>query len=329
MRNAYWKVVLPAVIFFVALLGFAAQVDWESLFRTDIRQKAILEAPKERPVPENRLSHIRQDLAEREYHITYDSVKSTLQSPNRTHGIRAYYKPGQLTIVNRKDSAGHNFQFDLVNEGIFADGKKLFEPALTAQTDLQQNKLHIIHQGFTEEYINDTKGLRQNFIITNAPSGTKTLQVRLNMQGMLLTSAAENELSFSTESQPGRKRLLYSDLHCWDARNQSLPAALAFVDDRIQIEVRVSNAVFPVTIDPLITNGNPAYAGIVVGRDLSTSLMGCNVSSAGDVNGDDILLDRDRQRRRRKAYTQGCRLCGTASSKSTKAVAAISDGLCA
>ncbi|MCF2501741.1 hypothetical protein L0663_00005, partial [Dyadobacter sp. CY107] len=52
---------------------------------------------KEQPsiVPDSTISSIQHSLAKREYNISFDTEKNTLQSPNRKQGLRAYYKPGE------------------------------------------------------------------------------------------------------------------------------------------------------------------------------------------------------------------------------------------
>src|SRR4051812_20622493 len=64
----------------------------------------------DQPIADNTIDKLHQEIAEREYYITRQEA-GILQSPNRKHNLRAYYKPGSLTIQNREDSAGHNFKF--------------------------------------------------------------------------------------------------------------------------------------------------------------------------------------------------------------------------
>lgn len=236
------------------------------------------------------LSQIQQSLAKREYHISYDSLKQALQSPNRAQGLRAYYKPGKLTVINRKDSVGHNFKLELVNEGVFVDNIQLFKAKPTAKKDLKDNILHIRHNGFTEEYINDSSGIRQNFIVESVPAGTERLQVKLDARGMQVEERGSTELLLTSESG---SKLYYRDLQCWDANKRPLDATMAYAGGRIRIDVAVSNATFPVTIDPLIVNGSPANADAILQANKAGAQMGYNVSTAGDINADgygDVLV---------------------------------------
>ncbi len=239
-------------------------------------------------VSEATLADIRSSLEKQEYHISFDEQRKKLQSPNRRNNIRAYYEPGKLTVQTRVDTTGDGFKVELVNEGIFADGKLLYAPEINAKSQHSENKVQISHSAFTEEFINNEEGVRQNFIVQNAPEGTRQLQVKMTAKGLKVEQGSGNELRFYSETRDGQTRneLVYSDLKCWDANKQPLQATLAYVDNRIQISVDVANAAYPVTIDPIIANGTPQNSNKVLEINQSYMWLGFSVSSAGDVNGD-------------------------------------------
>jgi hypothetical protein len=245
-------------------------------------------------VSEATLSDIRSMLEKREYEISYDEQKKLLQSPNRKHNLRAYYEPGKFTVQTRVDTTGHQFKLELKNEGIFADGKLLYTASAKAKADHKNNHVEIDHHVFTEEFINNEEGVRQNFIIREAPKGTRQLQVKMTANGLKVKQGQGNELRFYTEANgTTQDELVYSDLKCWDANKQSLNATLAYVDNRIQISVDVANAAYPVTIDPIVANGNPQNPNKVIEINQSNMWLGFSVASAGDVNGDgysDIII---------------------------------------
>ncbi|SEI66352.1 FG-GAP repeat-containing protein [Dyadobacter sp. SG02] len=227
-----------------------------------------------------------ESIAAREYHISYDRARKILQSPNRRHNLRAYYRPGNLIIRNRIDSADHNFSLVLKNEGILADGRLLDHPDPAAKPEILENRLLIRHSKFTEEFINNEAGVRQNFIIQQAPEGTKELKVQLAAQGLRIRNGAENELLFFNKNDQTNPRLIYRDLQCWDARNQPLAAQLTATGQQIQITVDVRNAAYPVTIDPIVVNGSPVNANALLEADQADAWLGFSVASAGDVNAD-------------------------------------------
>lgn len=232
-------------------------------------------------------------IASREYYISYDRARQMLQSPNRKHNLRAYYRPGKLTIQNRVDSPDQNFSLVLKNEGILADGCLIDRPDPAAEPEVIENRLLIHHSEFTEEFINNEDGVRQNFIVRQAPAGTKELEVKLAAQGLRIQNGSENDLLLFSKNDKSHPRLLYRDLRCWDAQNQPLTAHMTGKDQQILITVDVRNAAYPVTIDPIVINGNSGNADALLESDQADALFGFSVASAGDVNGDgysDVLV---------------------------------------
>ncbi|MCE7058539.1 FG-GAP-like repeat-containing protein [Dyadobacter sp. CY343] len=252
------------------------------------------EAEKQGPSQQT-IASIQQSISQREYNISFDDLKKSLQSPNRQHNLRAYYKPGTLTIKNRIDSARQNFELRLANEGVFADGKLMYKAQMNAETETLDNKLLIKHSGFQEEFINNEEGIRQNFIIENAPADSKELTVKLSAQGMQVKDLENNELNFFTKNENGQtvKELSYKDLKCWDANGAILESSMSLENDLIVINVIVDDATYPITIDPLVTQGNPSNAKATLEGDQAGAWMGSSGGSAGDVNGDgysDVLV---------------------------------------
>jgi hypothetical protein len=238
-------------------------------------------------VPDEALATIYSSIAAREYHVTIDPATGVPQSPNRKQNLRAYYKAGTFVVKNRIDSAGHDFKLTLKTDGIYADNKKLFISPKDTATTISENKIQI-RQGFlTEEYVNSEAGVRQNFIIQEAPTGTKQLQVRLAADGLDVKNLNHNKLQFYVKGAKDlTARLTYDGLKCWDANGKDLPATLSYKDGFIQIALNTETATYPVTIDPLVTSGNPANANAQLIGKHKFAQAGKAVASAGDVNGD-------------------------------------------
>ncbi|MCE7068526.1 FG-GAP-like repeat-containing protein [Dyadobacter sp. CY326] len=295
MKPLYAK--LTFTILIISLIAFLVQSRFQELPQKASNLPALPLKTTGTPAAtdEKTITSIQQSLAKREYNISLDTEKNLLQSPNRNQGLRAYYKPGELTVNNRVDSAGHNFSLKLINEGIFADGKKIFSPQANAVSDHTENKLIIKHKGFSEEFINNQEGVRQNFIIDSAPEDTKELQVKLSAAGLKVDDLQNNELHFFTENKNGEQiaSLIYRDINCWDADGKALLATLRYEDGLVKLSVNVQDAAYLVTIDPIVVNGNPGNANATVEGNQAGAWMGGAVSSAGDVNGDgysDILV---------------------------------------
>ncbi|WP_353717491.1 FG-GAP-like repeat-containing protein [Dyadobacter sp. 676] len=292
MKNRYMPILYVGMVLaaFAAIFYLFDRIS-RSLPRNPLKTRpasALSVGMPQAALPGTTLSDIRKSLEKQEYHISYDEQKKKLQSPNRSNNIRAYYEPGKLTVQTRVDTTGDGFRLELLNEGIFADGKLLYAPEITAKAGHHENKVQISHSAFTEEFINNEDGVRQNFIVQTAPEGTRQLQVKMTAKGLKVEQGSGNELRFYSQTSDGKTRneLVYSDLKCWDADKKPLNATLAYVDNRIQISVDVANAVYPVTIDPIIANGTPQNANKVLEINQSYMWLGFSVSSAGDVNGD-------------------------------------------
>lgn len=233
------------------------------------------------------IRNIRNVIASREYNITYDDQTRSFQSPNRKQNLRATYEPGTLTIRKRVDSTHSGFTVKLLNQGVFADDKLLYAVAPESAVTHSENKAVVDHGHFSEEFINSEEGIRQNFIIDDAPDGVKSLEVKLAISGATVRDMGQNELRFVTGAMEDGlpKELVYNGLKCWDADGKLLDATLAYANDRIEIKVGIENANFPVTIDPLTYSG-PNGANKALEVHQYYAWMGYSVSTAGDVNGD-------------------------------------------
>lgn len=290
MKHTYKSMLFAAMALAAGTAGYLGLHSGESFWQDKIPAKQNLAAGQKQlaGLSPATIEGIKTKIAQQEYHISYDDATHKLQSPNRKQNLRAYYKPGELTVQNREDSVGHNFKLRLINQGIFADGKKILAAQADAKPSNNENKLLIEHEGFTEEFINTEDGIRQNFIVKHAPGNTRNLQVRLSAKGLKARNGSENEIHFYREDVKGSPEndIVYSDLHCWDANKRPLAATLAYVDDHVEINVAVQGAAYPVTIDPIVANGSQNNTDKKLEANQSYAWMGFSVSSAGDVNQD-------------------------------------------
>jgi hypothetical protein len=135
--------------------------------------------------------------------------------------------------------------------------------------------------------VNDAKGLEQWFQLDRPPgrpaSSGQPLVLAMEVSGELKPTLAEDGRSVLFQSADGERRLRYDKLLAWDATQSQLPSRLAVRQGQVQIEIDDTDAVYPLTIDPLFSaeqeiTANDGTEGDTLGRALavneSTAVIG-------------------------------------------------------
>jgi hypothetical protein len=165
-----------------------------------------------------------------------------------------------------------------------------FTPDQSCTVTHSPNEISYQFNNVAIQYINNSDGLRQNFLVNRKMPGsgalTVTIEPATELQPRLLGS---NSLAFFNAAD--KMLLAYEDLQVWDANHKPLPAAMHFNHGLLTIEVDDSQAAYPVTIDPLnkTPEWNTSADGLISGLtslQLNSSLYGYAVTGVGDVNGD-------------------------------------------
>ena len=230
----------------------------------------------------NWMATIQHNISQQEYHIHFDSIENAYQSPNRKNNIRSYFRPGEFSMQNRKDSTGYDWKLTLINKGIYTNGTLLEMPENEATVFNDENEINFKHKHFTEQYINSEQGVRQNFIVDNVPENTNEIKIKINIEGLQVIKTNIKELHFFRECDGVPEQIItYNDLKVWDANQKLLEAYFVTENNEFSIVVNAQNAQFPVTIDPISTT-----AVTQVESNQINANFGYPVSSAGDVNGD-------------------------------------------
>ena len=133
--------------------------------------------------------------------------------------------------------------------------------------------------GLDEWWHNRSEGLEQGWTIAAEPPGTGALSLVLDTDG--LVPSLDGAGSIRLRPAGTTQSLRYAGLHSVDAHGTTLPSALALDGSQIRITVDVDGAVWPVTVDPLITNVAWGWSSGVYG-----AAAGKEVAGLGDVNGD-------------------------------------------
>ncbi|MEI6138495.1 MAG: T9SS type A sorting domain-containing protein [Mariniphaga sp.] len=135
----------------------------------------------------------------------------------------------------------------------------------------------------SERFTASSDGIRQDFILSKAPLGTQDLSVMLELKGAVAANSAQG---VSIKMDNGRK-LEYHNLYITDAAGKVLKGEMNAVSEGlIAINVNDANAVYPLTIDPTITDADWVA--------LNTSIPGTSgVINAIAISGSDIYVGGD------------------------------------
>lgn len=145
------------------------------------------------------------------------------------------------------------------------------------------------------EYVNNKKGLRQNFIVKQRPEGTRKLTIQMLWKSELAVTAHTNKIVFHTRGNQSDLKLVYDELSVWDAHGTILQAEFQVEQEtnKINIVVDDANATYPITIDPLnrtaewSSSADGLLPGLLTNLQLQVqTLYGHTVAGLGDVNGD-------------------------------------------
>ncbi len=229
-------------------------------------------------------SSLNENIKNLEYQINWDSKKRLWQSPNRSNNIRAYYAPGLWKLQKRDLQNQQSWNLELKTIGVYVDDDEMAKPVQHPKSINKGTQLDIDHGVFSEQYINSKEGVRQNFIIDWAPWNAEELTVKIQYGGMDATQGAEKSLLFSNE----KDSIIYNDFKVFDAKGNPLLARMELFEElnEIHLSASIEGAYFPITIDPLVANGNLSNADGSVESNQIGGFMGRSVSSIGDVNGD-------------------------------------------
>jgi hypothetical protein len=260
--------------------------------------------PKHNTLPNkadaNWINNAEQYLIESEYYFK-QMPGNVFATANRKQKTGFSIKKNKLTVQqiqfnSSTNTSSWNTSLELVqiskNENDTSDIRKLQckIPAITTK----EKYLKYTYNDFSVEYINNEKGLRQNFIINNKLAGDQYLQVSLKISGTLAPKLyGNNNLEF-IDTHSHKTMLSYDELSVWDANKTPLTASMQLNGNTLQLIVNDKKAVYPITIDPLShTPEWTASAGDTLLPALLTNLtlkdnamLGYSVEGVGDVNGD-------------------------------------------
>ena len=139
--------------------------------------------------------------------------------------------------------------------------------------------------GFTEWFINDSRGLEHGFILEQRPSGAlegEDLDVVLSVRGSLRPALTQDGQTVAFQDTSGSAVVHYAGLKVWDAHQKILPSRFVVTPaGRLILRVAEASATYPLTIDPI---ARQAYLKAdAAGSANAGDLFGSAVAISGDT----------------------------------------------
>ncbi len=229
-------------------------------------------------------------------------------APNPAQGFQTYFTREGLRLAEfgprRDEPAGRaqnpNWRLALKLKGIGYGERR--EALSLCGIEARQSRIEYTHypavssgsapSAITEWYLNRPDGLEQGFTISAPPgpaSGGQPLRLALEIGGDLRAEMSADGQAISLRDPRKQTSLHYRDLKAWDARGQDLPARMRLEGNEIALEVDDAGAVYPLTIDPLLSQ----QAKLTASDGAAGDLLGFSVAISGDTavvgaEGDDV-----------------------------------------
>lgn len=250
------------------------------------------------------------NIKKQEYNITYSEELGVYHSPNRKNNLRFTYKNNGFIVAPRvtetfiedennplaqrekiKVSDDWSAEFKVLGYGRNSKIEKIFNGNEFISIE---NTAVIEDDNMKVDYINNEKGMRQNFTIYNKPinkNGLLTLSIEVKTNELLLVGAD----ALIIKNKNDQEYMKYNSLKIWDSEGKELRGWFENVKNnvneeikRVQIVVNDNNAKYPIIIDPLSNTAAWVNEG-----DYYLASLGNSFSTAGDVNGDgysDVII---------------------------------------
>jgi len=248
------------------------------------------------------LSRVQQRIADSEYQVTWQeatrlqNVSAAWHAPNRAHDFRAYFIEEGIRVVPRQQ-AESSWQWGLSLIG-YGRGEQV-SPVAAAKLTAVDNRIGYDRGEVVEWYVNARRGLEQGFTLTAPPEEVarsrghvmggvegEPAHVVLVLSGNLSAVFAADGQAIDFMTPAGVRAVRYAELSVYDADGRELAAWMEATDHHglpgIRLAFEDSMAVYPVTIDPLLTSSSWSMDG-----GQADTYFGAGLKSvSGDVNGD-------------------------------------------
>lgn len=211
------------------------------------------------------------------------TLDGAYSAPNRAQDLRSRIGPAGIEVFPRETpDSGEAPRWKLAlrtrSFGIEGDTHSPGEAWLARF----ENRVDLHFAAFSEWYVNDERGIEQGWTIGAPPTGpaSHALRIEIDTRGLRPVFAADGESALFVDDA-GVTRLRYHGLRAFDAAGRDLPARLLSIPAGLALLVEAENALYPITIDPVLDGPN-----WTVESNQNSAQLGYSVCGAGDVNGD-------------------------------------------
>jgi hypothetical protein len=148
----------------------------------------------------------------------------------------------------------------------------------------------------SEWYVNRASGLEQGFTIAQAPGKRRAgekLNLWLKLSGDLKARLGESGQAILLNGRGTGAGLRYDKLHAFDTTGREIEARMKLNGDQVRIEVSDEGAIYPMTIDPTLTQQQKLLASDAGAVDVfgaSVAISGETVVVSAPVNDDGAIL---------------------------------------
>jgi hypothetical protein len=205
---------------------------------------------------------------------------------NPAQEFHSRFTPQGVEVRRRSDEATPKLAMTLRGVGY---GERQLPVSLGTVT-AQDQRIEILHtageqSAITEWYVNRPNGLEQGFTISEPPSGAggrrdgERLRLTLELSGEWRAKLRADGQAMDFSEVSGASTVRYDHLVVRDAKGQTLPARMSLARRELRLEVEDAGAVWPVTIDPTISQQVYLKASNTEANDR----FGSSVSVSGDT----------------------------------------------
>ena len=245
-------------------------------------------------------SSLEEALKSVSYRIESDG--GSCRASNPAQGYRAVFKSGE-TVLTPSHASAQPWQLGLEITG-FGYGTRTHSvlpgPMITRAnrieipesidgadknaefSSLRTSGVPVNSTSITEWFVNRPEGLEHGFTLLEAPGmkfDGEMLRLRLNVSGGLKASLGGDRQSITLVDKKGGPLLAYDHLSACDATGRALHALFEIAGNDLAILVDDSRAVYPLTIDPVLTQVRKLTASDGVSPDQ----FGNTTSISGDI----------------------------------------------